>query len=285
MSKLQEAVSKNKPLILFDLDGTITPPRESLEWSMVPVLRKLSRLADIGIVSGSPFSYIESQAALAWNSIASLPAASFTIMPCNGTQLFVWSTEHRQFIQEYGLDFRDYLASYNDESVYTVLIRRILELQLQFIDDNQGFNHVTGNFVSYRTATLNWSPIGRDATSVDREAFARLDEKKNIRARLCESLRGALDDLGLADVEFALGGVTSIDIYPKGWDKTHALKHFSARPIWFIGDKCDPGGNDHSLWSALASSGGSFSTSGPEETIRILEEEIIPVLEKNSASN
>jgi len=278
-------VSKNKPLILFDLDGTLTRPREQLKWHIVPVLRKLSRLADIGIVSGSPFAYIQEQGALMWNSISSLPGASVIIMPCNGTQLFVWSPKRCQFVCEYGLDFKNYLVSNDKEAIYTALIRGILELQLQFIDENQGFNKLTGNFISYRTSMLNWAPGGRDATLVERKAFAQLDKKKKIRSKLCENLRVTLDDLGLPDIEFALGGTTSIDIYPQGWDKTHALRHFPSRPTWFIGDRCEPGGNDYALWSLLARSGNSFSTSGPKETIRILEEEIIPILEKNNASS
>ena len=273
---------KNRPVVLFDLDGTLTLPRELLEWSLVPVLRKVSRVADIGIVSGSPFSYIDQQAACAWNSIASPAAANFTIMPCNGTQVFRWSMQSGKFVQEYGLDFKMHLRTNGDGLEYHKLITIILELQLQFIADHKEFTSLTGNFVSYRNSMINWSLVGRDANAIERAAFAKLDNKKKVRQKLSEALRAGLDGIELHDMEFALGGTTSIDIYPKGWDKTHALKHFPRRSIWFVGDRCQAGGNDHTIWQALQSTGTSFSTSGPAETIQILEEQILPALEKKN---
>ena len=39
-------------LVLFDMDGTLTPPRESLEESLIPVLEQLAEVAEIGIVTG-----------------------------------------------------------------------------------------------------------------------------------------------------------------------------------------------------------------------------------------
>ena len=35
----------------------------------------------------------------------------------------------------------------------------------------------------------------------------------------------------------ALGGETSFDIYPIGWDKTYAMKHFKGYKIYFIGSR------------------------------------------------
>ena len=48
-------------LILFDLDGTLTPARMKAEREIVRHLVKLSHCADIGIVSGSPWEYIGGQ--------------------------------------------------------------------------------------------------------------------------------------------------------------------------------------------------------------------------------
>ena len=276
MTKTKRATEK--PVVLFDLDGTLTPPRKSIEWSIVPVLRKLAQCADVGIVSGSPFAYIQEQGALMWNSISSLPGASVIIMPCNGTQLFRWSSREQQFTRRYELDFKSHLNDTNDASVYKKLVRSILELQLQFMDEHADFMDLAGNFLSYRGSMVNWSPIGRDAKSTERAAFEELDRQKNVRDELCTELRVRLDALGLTDVVFALGGVTSIDIYPRGWDKTHALNHCSDREVWFVGDKCDPGGNDHSIWKKLNEKGRAYVTSGPMETKRIIEEEILPAV-------
>ena len=43
------------------MDGTLTPPRESLEESLIPILENLSEVAEIGIVTGSGFEYLKQQ--------------------------------------------------------------------------------------------------------------------------------------------------------------------------------------------------------------------------------
>ena len=48
-----------KHIVLYDMDGTLTPPREPLEESMVPVLEQLSEVAKIGIVTGSDPAILE----------------------------------------------------------------------------------------------------------------------------------------------------------------------------------------------------------------------------------
>ena len=74
-----------------------------------------------------------------------------------------------------------------------------------------------------------------------------------------------------------LGGDTSFDIYPRGWDKTFALKHFN-RPdwnFWFVGDRCYPEGNDYEIFELLKDTGRAFETSGPDETLEIIDFHIL----------
>ena len=66
--------------------------------------------------------------------------------------------------------------------------------------------------------------------------------------------------------QLSLGGDTSFDIYPNGWDKTYALSHFSQEDwvFWFVGDRCYPEGNDYEIFSHLKTTGSAFETSGPD---------------------
>ena len=50
-----------KNIVLYDMDGTLSPPRECLEESLVPILENLSEVAEIGIVTGSDFNYLKQQ--------------------------------------------------------------------------------------------------------------------------------------------------------------------------------------------------------------------------------
>jgi phosphomannomutase len=72
------------------------------------------------------------------------------------------------------------------------------------------------------------------------------------------------------EITVKLGGDTSFDIYPTGWDKTYALRHFSGRNVWFVGDRArSPKGNDYEIFRACEPR--SFHTSGPEQTKEIVE--------------
>ena len=43
------------------MDGTLTPPRQAMEESMLPVLRELATVCEIGVVTGSDYEYLKQQ--------------------------------------------------------------------------------------------------------------------------------------------------------------------------------------------------------------------------------
>jgi hypothetical protein len=67
-----------------------------------------------------------------------------------------------------------------------------------------------------------------------------------------------------------LGGETSFDIYPEGWDKTYALKHFSDYTCWFVGDRCSEDGNDKEIYDELLKDRRAFATTGTSKTALII---------------
>jgi phosphomannomutase len=68
------------------------------------------------------------------------------------------------------------------------------------------------------------------------------------------------------NVEVKLGGDTSFDIFPTGWDKTYALKHFPFYSHWFVGDRCGHNGNDKEIYDILNYQNRAFETKSPQET-------------------
>ena len=71
-------------LVLFDMDGTLTPPREHLDYSLVETLCQLSIYAEIGIVSGSDYDYIMQQCGFLTEK--DNIKLRLHILPCNGTK-------------------------------------------------------------------------------------------------------------------------------------------------------------------------------------------------------
>jgi phosphomannomutase len=127
----------------------------------------------------------------------------------------------------------------------------------------------TGTFLQFRGSLLNWCPIGRSASAEERDAWVDFDKKNIVRVKYVEMLQDYLRHSGM-NVTVALGGSTSIDIYPAGWDKTYSLRYYEGKEIFFVGDKCQPGGNDYHIYRELAKVGRAFETSGTDETCEII---------------
>ena len=105
-----------------------------------------------------------------------------------------------------------------------------------------------------------------------------LDQKKGLRKRALQELKEMLKNKGLLkQLTIKFGGDTSFDIYPKGWDKTYGLRHFQGWEVWFVGDRCEPSGNDYELYEACLDR--SYVTSGPEHTREIVQSIISNMIE------
>ena len=77
------------------------------------------------------------------------------------------------------------------------------------------------------------------------------------------------------NVVVKLGGETSFDIYPQGWDKTYALKHFPDKNVWFVGDRCGPSGNDYEIYQKLGTK--SYETHSTVQTQEIIKDIIMKI--------
>jgi len=127
----------------------------------------------------------------------------------------------------------------------------------------------TGKFFDYRGSMLNWSPMGRNGSKKTREDFVKFDKEEGYRIRIIEELKRFCNSQKI-HVDIKLGGDTSFDIYPVGWDKTFCLQHVDSelKDIYFFGDRCFPGGNDYEISKMI---GKSYQVEGPEETLKILK--------------
>ena len=121
----------------------------------------------------------------------------------------------------------------------------------------------------------------KDTNSKQRAKFVNYDVKSGFRSNYKEVLEGWLKYKNMNElVTVALGGSTSFDIYPTGWDKTYALRHFPKEEweVYFVGDRCYPNGNDYEIYKALEPEGRAFSTGSPEETVEIIDTHLLRLI-------
>jgi len=125
-----------------------------------------------------------------------------------------------------------------------------------------------GTFIEFRTGLINISPIGRNCSQEEREAFFEYDKKHHIRENLVKVLEEKFtEELKL---KFSIGGQISIDAFPIGWDKTYCLRHLEGfKEIHFFGDKTEEGGNDYEIYTSPKTVG--HSVNNPEDTMRELK--------------
>ena len=239
-----------KKVILLDMDGTITPPRKPIQDDVIVQLN--SMIADgyeLGIVSGSDIEYMDEQLSR-WDKWAN-NCKMIHKYPVNGTK---------------GLDMK---SEYSDgdwrwliHDIEAADHRMRLSLGGQYI-------RVPESTWEYRGSAINWCPIGRDANDKERKRFIGLDYAFDLRINFMRQMKTR--PLFHSKTVIKLGGQTSFDIYPTGWDKSYVFKDFQGfERIYFIGDKCEPMGNDYEGYVKAGDNG--LSTDGPESTCRILSE-------------
>ena len=219
---------KKKNMILFDMDGTLTEPRDMLDRRLLPSLRKLIKYADLGIVTGSDIDYLKFQMEYLIKQTELRYCTH--LLPCNGTKHY---TPPRlpddTFHLMHEMNMKDHIGDYSYRHLMMVLSERQSEACYLPIP-------LTGNFISYRGSMINWCPIGRNADRKQRKEFVEFDKNKTPSYRKLElkRLQHLISLWCGKPIVVKLGGQTSFDIYPEGWDKTYALKHFENYNCWFV---------------------------------------------------
>jgi len=247
-----------RDVVLFDLDGTLTPPRQGITQKNLQKLTELSAFARVGIVTGSALDYVKEQ----------VPLEAFEhgveALPCNGTEHWKLVNGHWQaqavpksMMNHLGQEWRD--------------LHLILNTMQREVMENVRDLPLTGNFVSSRSSMVNWCPIGREADRSSRTWFESFDARNDFRLGILSLLKLRLMTIRTPLVA-KLGGSTSFDIYPVGWDKTYALNHFPDETVWFVGDRCQANGNDYEIYEALKNHDRAYSVSDHDETAGIIDE-------------
>ena len=224
---------------LFDIDGTLTPPRQPMqkdfkkffaEW----VAAKRKTKDKVFFVTGSDRGKTVEQVGLAlWRFVDG------SYQNC-GNQLY----KKGKLIKQSKWKMSAYLR-----------------LDVLFLLEKSPFYGQAENNIDERTGMVNISAIGRSATVKQRQIYYQYDQNVGERKRIVEELSSMYPRL-----EFSIGGEISIDIYPKGKDKSQALKDMAGQTTFF-GDKCE-NGNDRQI---AKKSNKYYNVTEWQETYKILK--------------
>lgn len=203
-------------IYIFDIDGTLTPFRSPIVSEFKEWFLNWSKDKRIWFATGSDLEKTLEQLGSEFYSIAERSYQS------NGQEIYSYG----KLIQEapkFDIGpkcFAD-LDKFLTESEYPVR---------------------AGNHFEPRPGALNFSIVGRNCSKEQRSDYATYDLQNFERQHIVEVMSEKYPE-----IEFALGGEISIDIYPKGSGKGNLIKDLDDN-FTFFGDHMYPGGNDYSVY-------------------------------------
>ncbi|XP_046484871.1 uncharacterized protein Pmm2 [Neodiprion pinetum] len=252
-------MANKKIICLFDVDGTLTTPRQVVKPDMEKfLLQTVRKEFDIALVGGSDLVKILEQmgGSDVVNNFKYVFAENGLIAYRDGRQI---ATE----------TILDALGEDQLQELLNFCLRYIADLKIPV---------KRGTFIEFRSGLINVSPIGRNCSRDERNAFNEYDKENLIRPKFVQALKKEFAHLPLT---FSIGGQISIDIFPNGWDKTYCLKYIEGyEEIHFFGDKTEAGGNDHEIYESDLTIG--HRVTSPEDTIRQVKMLMALVKEKQS---
>lgn len=243
--------SREEILLLFDIDGTLTLPRQSIEDDFESLLyNKVKHKATIGIITGADLDKIYEQL----NGDKILSEFDF-VFPENGLVQIENGVEvHKQSITRH----------LGEET-----LQRFINYVLVYLS-NLDLPLKRGKFLEFRNGMMNICPQGRQCEFGERQIFADFDQRHGIREKFIEELKNEFHEI---DLTYSIGGQISFDVFPRGWDKSYCLDFLCGKnqfkEIHFFGDKTEEGGNDYEIFKDPRTIGHKVTC--PKDTEEILK--------------
>ena len=246
-------VPKDKKLIVFDLDGTLTESKSAMDEKMAILLGKLLEKTPVAVIGGGKFDSFQTQLL----DKISIPADSMKnlfLFPTTATAFYRY--DGNNWAKVYGQEF----SKEEKERIFSAFEKVFSEL---------GYKHpekVYGELVEDRGGEITFSALGQDAPLELKKKWHK--ENPDTRSKMEELLQKHLPDM-----EVKVAGLTSLDVTHKGVDKGYGLKqiekylNISLEDMLFVGDAFFHEGNDE---AALTTGVLCFEVSGPEETKKLI---------------
>lgn len=244
---------KDKKLVVFDLDGTLTLSKQPMDSEMSNILVELLRKKLVAVIGGGSCKQFQNQ------FLPSLNCPKELLQ-----KLFLFPTCSTSFYRYEGNGWRNVYT----ENLKTEDKKKILEAFKKALDQ-YGYKpeKLYGEIIEDRETQITFSALGQEALLELKEKWDP-DRKKRIE------IKAILDKL-IPEFEVRIGGTTSIDVTRKGIDKAYGIKKiqkifgFSISEILFIGDALYKGGNDYPVKEAGVE---SVQVSGPKDCKKVIKD-------------
>lgn len=234
-------------IYVFDMDGTLTPPRLPMTKDFARFFLAWQKLHTSYIVTGSDMNKVKEQLAadviLAFDGIY---ASMGNLLWAKGKTIYQHEFEENPLLIKK-------LESFRKNTTYPYAL--------------------FDNYIEKRAGMINFSVLGRNCPYEEREKYGAWDKVNQERYRIREELLKAF-----SEYDISVGGTISIDITPKGKGKEQVAfllrKDYPNEKIIFFGDRTLEGGNDFPLAFALRQLDNTdvIQVDGPEDVLNYLSQ-------------
>ena len=242
-------------IFIFDVDGTLTPSRLPMTDEFQKFFKEWIKKNKFYLVTGSDLPKLQEQ-------MCNFDTDAEGIFTCCGNEF--WKPDPS-------------IVNVSAEQVYRQEFKPPKEL-IEYLEHQleiAPYLSRCGNHIEDRGSMLNFSVIGRNCTQEQRELYFKYDNEEGERKKLSTTIKHKFPEL-----DAVIGGQISIDIYPKGNDKSQILDIIEQERLVkpdeyiFIGDGINNKGNDWPLAKLMLTKKdycSSYQTNGWKETQKILE--------------
>jgi len=245
---------RSKKVIIFDLDKTLALSKSPIDSGMAELLAQLLEKYKISVISGGKLKQFIKQIVVHLKVSPDI-LSNLYLQPTSGTALYVWNNN------EWDEIYDEKISETEREIIKNALKESIVDSGVE-ISEN-----VYGERIEDRESQITFSAFGQEAPFE-----IKCDWDKDLKKR--EKIQKILQPR-IPEYEVSIGGVSSIDITKKGLNKGYGVKKLSEelnvaiKDMLFVGDRLEPGGNDHSV---IETGVDWIDVSGPEETKKLIEQ-------------
>jgi HAD superfamily hydrolase (TIGR01484 family) len=254
------AAYRERELIVFDLDGTLTKTKSDLTPDVATMLRKLLAQKKVAVIGGGTYRQFRKQL-----------VAELDCPPELLRNLFLFPTTATAFYR-YQKGWKKIYASEIPKA-------QKAEIRQAFRDVLKEISYVPpvktyGKVLEDRGSQLTYSFLGQDVVAelgakgvILKEAWTQ--KNTPLKLKIAKMVQKQLPNF-----EVRAAGFTSIDVTKKGIDKAYGIREIKktlkipVQKMLFVGDALYAGGND----AAARKSGiDCVAVKGPEETKQVIQ--------------
>lgn len=207
---------------VFDVDGTLTDSRQEINREFANSFLEFAKTHDCYLCTGSDrVKTLEQVGEVVYY-------ACKRVYNCNGND--VWDRGKNIYTSLWDLP----------EPPWKHLESRLIQSR---------WRKKTGWHFDKRPGLVNFSVLGRNATTKERHEYFQWDEDARERESIAYELNYYYGEK--YEITAVVAGETGVDIYPTGCDKSQILNELDRQNTIFFGDRIYEGGNDWSLAKAL----------------------------------